>query len=770
MGVLLLALTSSACSAPSETGDFGAGSRTASATAAHPAEPATGDSSDAPAPEPVRTPLGQARTAQVDTKHADAARALGLPPNGPDVLYAPLADVPQIQNRDPRFRAPFEPVSGTERYVDGEYQYTDFVYDDDATTYPADFGRYGGNSGDLAELRISARSRGQLAVRFTLNTLLVPDSTIIALVFDSDDDVTTGTNTLPRDPGMPFPGTDQVLTTWGTGAEWSRWTGFGWSTSALEVSADLESNQITVTVPKSVADPSGTWRATLATGSYDSSGGWLGPPTTTDVAGIAVPATVGSTSKIINLGFRLNEVPAMEPGKSSPHPAPWTRQNEALAAGEPARFAHRIDFDLLRSRGTRDNVPESGMMYRIFASRQKTVMVSTDGTPANGNPRQLGEGKDSTSLHGRYLSPLQPYALYVPSGYKPGQPAPLTLSMHGDGGEYFWLNGNSNFAITLLGEERNSIVLSPSGRGRSGFYVGNHEYDVFEAWNDVAHRFTLDPTKTVATGYSMGGHGSYRLGLLHPHLFLAAVPMVPAICRGMWLIAKCTTTEDTVANHWVENARNLPIFHIADGLSELTFYPGQLQQVMGPEVNGLRSLDSLGYRYKFWSVATEHFTVGTNHPEITTYLEELESTPGVEPFHVTFVRMPSSDLVTDDPLTTLVHDRAYWLSEITVRDGTDPLAKGVVDAVSFGFGKTDPTSSLSDPRPGTTTAGFPYVETQRVWGDPGNVAAENRISIKVANIASLTIDPVAAKVDCDVQLQIDSDGPAPTVTLLGCPR
>jgi hypothetical protein len=695
---------------------------------------------------------------------AAAARRLGLPPGGPAFLYTARPNVPQLQNRDARFRAPFNPVSGTERYTDGEYAYTDFLYDDAATTYP-DFKRYAGNAGDLAELRISTRDPEALAVRFTLNTLVARDSTILVLAFDSDRNVKTGSSTLPRDPGMAFPGTDQVLTTWGTGAQWSRWTGTGWAHSQLAVRTDTEANQITVTVPRTVARPSGTWRATLATGLYDrATGGWLAPPNETTEAGTTVPASTGSQSKIVNLGFRFNEVPVAPPtGPSSTgaNPAPYTRQNEALAAGEPTRFAHDLDFGLLQRRGARSTVPTHGLMYRIFASRLKTVMVSTDGTPANGNPHELGEGKDVTSLHGRYLSPLQPYALYVPRHYDRRRPAPLTFSLHGDGGEYFWLDESSNYAAEQLGEGRNSIVLSPAARGVSGFYVGDHEFDVLEAWNDVAHSFALDPVRTAVTGYSMGGHGSYRLGLLYPHLFARAVPMAPAICRGLWYVAKCSTTEDTVANHWVENARNLPIFHIADMFSELTFYPGQAQQAIGPAVNGLQSIDSLGYRYRFWSVAQDHLLTGTNHPQVAAFLGHNQIEP--KPFHVTYARMPSNDLAK----VGLVHNRAYWLSGIELRDANDPLAKGVVDAVSLGFGLSDPTSQLSV-APGVTAAGWAYVETQRTWSPPGKVPVQNRITLHATNVRSVTIDTVAAHVDCNVKLDVQSDGPL-QVTLLGCP-
>jgi hypothetical protein len=705
----------------------------------------------------------RAANAAAAARAAEAQR-LGLPPNGPDVLYAPPPPLPQLQNRDPRFRAPVGLVSGTERYTGGEYAYTDFLYDDDATTYPDDFARYAGNAGDLVELRLSTRDLQGLAVRFTMNTLRVPDSTIVSMAFDADRDAKTGSSTLPLDPGMPFPGTDHVLTTWGTGARWSTWADNRWTSVSLPARADTDANQITVTVPRGVAEPTGRWRTTLATGLYDrATGGWLALAKDVEAGGTTVPGSSPPTPKIINLGLRLKEVrsdpPTTRTGDAG-SPSPAAGQDAALAAGEPTRYAHDLDFDLMRAGGSRSTVPTHGMMYRIFGSRLKAVMVATDGTPEKGNPRLLGEGKDDTSLHGRYLSPLQPYAVYVPTRYRPGRPAPLTFSLHGDGGSYHWLNESSNHAAEQLGEGRDSIVLSPAGRGHSGFYVGHHEYDVLEAWNDVARNFTLDPRRTVITGYSMGGHGSYRLGLLHPHLFARSVPMAPAICRGMWLVATCTTTEDTVANRWVENARNLPIFHIADAFSELTFYPGQAQQAIGPAVNGLQSLESLGYRYRFWSVMQDHILTGTNHPEVADWLgrNEIE----LKPFHLTFARMPSSDAAD----VGLHHDRAYWLSDIQLRDASDPLAKGVVDAVSHGFGLTD-ASSTQTVTPGVTAAGWAYTEHARTWDEPARVAAQDRISLRLRNIQTLTIDTAAAHVSCDVKLDVDSDGPV-TVNLLGC--
>ena len=679
----------------------------------------------------------------------------GLPANGPDALYSLPPEIPQVQHHDPHFVAPFEMVSGTERYVDGEYHYTDYVYDDEGHSYPEDpdLEVYANNSADLWEFRMSTRG-DDLLVRFALNTLLVEDSTIATLAFDTDQDATTGSDTLPRDPGMPFPGTDEVLTTWGTGAEWSRWNGSGWDSVPLDATTDLVANQITVTVPPSAAVPRGQWLATLATGVYDAdTGGWLVPGADGGLGdALAGPA-------IVNLGFRFDGTQPYPRTENTPSD-PAVAQNDALAAGEPTRYANLLDFDLLYSGGARDNVPTHGMQYRLFASRMTSVMVSTDGRPENGVLRYFDEGQDITSLHARHLSPIQPYALYVPPGYDPDVPAPMTFFLTCDGCYYWNANDQGNPYVGWIGTDRGSLVISTGHRGRSGFYVGQHEFDAFEAWNDVARHFTLDAQRPAVTGGSGGAYGAYRLSLLHPHLFARALAVAPAQCRGLWTIAFCSTGEETVLANWTENARHVPIFHVADMLSELTFGPGQYQTAVGEPINGYNSLESLGYEYRFWAAVTDHVGAALMEPPATEWLGQHVIEP--EPFHVTFSRMPATDL----PEIGLVHDRAYWLSDIRVRDDGEFLAKGVVDAVSLGFGRSDPESQQ------TQSAGVsgpaPYVEYERTYGEPGVVPVENRIEIDATNIGHLTIDPVGARVDCDVVLDVTTDGPL-DVELLGCP-
>ncbi len=264
---------------------------------------AGGGSSDA-----VSTPNGNTTTAFATCRTPDATPlpAVSGPRPGPDLLYAPPPVAPQLENRDPRFRAAPIMVQGQERYVNGEYLYQDYIYDDYGSDvsnddlneipvtvgnsgvngleprvgdidYPTNFERYGGNAADLLEFRI-APGESDIAYRISLNTLLQDDTTITAIVFDTDNNPATGLATLPRDPGAPFPGSDEVIFLWGTGAEHVRLAPGGNIATPLNIVTDLQANQMWVFVPRSLHNPQGPVGVTLATGLYDTgTGGWLMP-------------------------------------------------------------------------------------------------------------------------------------------------------------------------------------------------------------------------------------------------------------------------------------------------------------------------------------------------------------------------------------------------------------------------------------------------------------------------------------------------------------
>ena len=663
---------------------------------------------------------------------------------GPDVLYSPPPSTPQLQHAPGSpFAAPYDRVSGTDRYAGREYFYTDHLYDDRgpgaALVYPADRERYGDNAADLVEFRISNRQTNLLAFRFSLNTLLAPDTTIAVAAFDTDRNAATGSATLPVDPGAPFPGTDAVLTAWGTGATWSTWDGTAWRTTAVNASADLVRNQLVANVPLA-STTDGIWRSTVAVGVRDDATG-----------GFLLPAEAEGENGIYNVGFRFDEPIVKEGGD------PDTAQSDALAADAPTTFAHDIDLAAIRrGTGSRTTVPATGSMVRFFPSRLS-----------------LGEGKDLESFPA-FLGTLQPYTLFVPTNYRPGAPTPLTLNLHSLGERHWQYTGSDG--TLQLGEERGNLVATSDGRGEDGWYQNEAEYDVFEMWNDIASHFSLDPNRTYVTGYSMGGMGTYRLGTLYPDLFSKAGTVVGPPGDGIWVGAGAPTGgAETLSNLWLENARNLPFMNIVAGADELVPISGTTQQNVGPPYNGRTSFDALGYRVAFDVYpAAEHLTLavlGYDLPQLAEFLGS--DAVDRDPFHVTFAYTPAAD----DAGLGLVHDKAYWVSDVRLRDpavGTAvsataaALGKGVIDVESLAFGQDDPTSSVV---PGGGVVPLPYVEHRRTWSAPLPRLATNGAAVTLTNIGSATIDLRRAKLDSrrPIVLDVTTDGPA-TLTLFDAAR
>ncbi len=101
----------------------------------------------------------------------------------------------------------------------------------------------------------------------------------------------------------------------------------------------------------------------------------------------------------------------------------------------------------------------------------------------------------------------------------------MTLLMHSLSANYNQYHGSNN-QIQFGNRGGGSIVITPEARGPDEFYENYGAADVFDVWNDVARRYRLNPAWAVATGYSMGGFGTFKLASQFPDLFARAQPTV----------------------------------------------------------------------------------------------------------------------------------------------------------------------------------------------------------------------------------------------------
>jgi poly(3-hydroxybutyrate) depolymerase len=143
---------------------------------------------------------------------------------------------------------------------------------------------------------------------------------------------------------------------------------------------------------------------------------------------------------------------------------------------------------------------------------------------------------------------LQPYALDLPRGVPPAAGWPLLVSLHGAYSNHR-LNLRRVFGYSNRPGEsdeeasRNEvafpqvpmIVVAPFGRGEFMGFQGLGERDVFQVIADVERAYRVDPDRVYLTGLSMGGEGTWHIGLRHPDLFAAIVPVCGVTDARQWI-------------------------------------------------------------------------------------------------------------------------------------------------------------------------------------------------------------------------------------------
>jgi pimeloyl-ACP methyl ester carboxylesterase len=688
------------------------------------------------------------------------------PRPGPAILYEPLARAPQLQNA-PGSAWHAQPIliSGAEAYRRHEFLYQGFLYDDHGAheqldpndprissatfsqpngtyTYPTN-PAYANNAANLVEFRVKPLARST-AFRVTLNTM--HDPTLIAFT------IALGTSNAPKHEfpfGANVVGPANAFLTVHPDASGKKMvatlqsaTAHKLGTSQPTVRVDIHRRQIQVLVPHADWNPGirvvrmemgvGLWNKTARTYLLP------GPSATATTPGGAGAAS--NPPAFFDTAFRTHEpmtdLHELESVPETAQSPAWWRdadQGQALAAGDISSLAAYVDFRKLKA-GVTDNsaVPRTGPMDRIMASHFE---------PAQG----VAAGYSSTCAPGdagcAYEGQLQPYAIYVPTKPPPASGYGLTLLLHAlftNYNLYLSSRNQSEFAEAGPG----SIVLTPEARGPDGNYTGLAGADVFEAMADVAAHYHLDPGRAALTGYSMGGIGTFQLGEQFPDLFGKAFSI--------------SGTDDT---GMPENLRNLPILMwnmVAD----------EEVPIDGPEQTAMK-LDGDGYRYELDEFTPgEHNTFALND-EYGPAADFLANDPlHRDPAHVTFSVDPSLDFRK----LGFVADHAYWVSNVKLRTAG---SNGTIDAVSRGLRTGDPTPSGTQRGAGVLTGGMipaiAYARQYQTWGPAPRIPRADVLAIKATNLATATIDPVRAGLDCHARVSVTSDGPF-KITLAGCHR
>lgn len=280
------------------------------------------------------------------------------------------------------------------------------------------------------------------------------------------------------------------------------------------------------------------------------------------------------------------------------------------------------------------------------------------------------KGSTKTTLRSRRLSQphkrtfvseidssCQYYAVLYPQNYNPDQKYGLILSLHGAGVE-------ADALVESFQPKDWAFVVCPTNRRPYGFdWQDWGRLDALEVLNTVCRLLPVDPDRIYLTGHSMGGHGTWHIGLTHPDIFAAIAPgagwpsfplYVPNFLQRSIIFAEpsklaireMAARPDNVPA-FIENARNLPVFILHGGNDDNV-----------PPIHGRTFalwLKSLGYDCIYKEVpGMNHWwtypdgTVCADDPELMAFLRKHKRT--ISPRHI---RFRSADIGQSA--------RAYWL-------------------------------------------------------------------------------------------------------------
>lgn len=137
-----------------------------------------------------------------------------------------------------------------------------------------------------------------------------------------------------------------------------------------------------------------------------------------------------------------------------------------------------------------------------------------EGGPLGLQPLGLAAGRDGL--------------LSVPAGYRPGQPRPLVLMLHGAGGDA--ASGLAPFQGRA--DETGLILLAPDSRGRTWDIIVDDAYGrdvafIDEALAQVFRRYAVDASRVGIAGFSDGASYALSLGMMNGDFFTHAIAFSP---------------------------------------------------------------------------------------------------------------------------------------------------------------------------------------------------------------------------------------------------
>ncbi|MEA2493513.1 MAG: hypothetical protein QOJ29_1424 [Thermoleophilaceae bacterium] len=415
--------------------------------------------------------------------------------------------------------------------------------------------------------------------------------------------------------------------------------------------------------------------------------------------------------------------------------------NVAFRTKEPSRDWWEQQQALALEQGTIDQFFVTASLGAMDAGRNEAYRATA------GYHDRIFESSPAISHEGGRSGILQHYGLYIPTAYSPNRPNPVQWWFHFRGGRAHIAAAVVPGVIKQMGEDANSLVVTPDGRGSSTWYVGKGQVDFTEVWDDVHRLVNIDRNREYIAGHSMGGWASWLLPILYPDRFAGAFPASGPPTQGLW--AGCdddtcfqSANDGRPRDEWttplLENLRWVPYVNYQGAADELVPVTGVTMQ--------MEKMQELGLRYRYYVFPhEEHYgpPIFDQWAEGVKYLHQFVRNPN--PPSVTFIRsMPMEHAVeqvnSDNVPLNFDFDTSFWVSGLEPADAAKGVARIDARSLAIPEAKHDVLPDVVPPVSADQTD--PSVEVGQTWvTQPGTEApAQNGFAATLTGAKSVRLD------------------------------
>jgi len=272
----------------------------------------------------------------------------------------------------------------------------------------------------------------------------------------------------------------------------------------------------------------------------------------------------------------------------------------------------------------------------------------------------------------------QYFAVLPPEDFHPDRDYALVLTLHGAG-------VRAEGQVDAYKPKPWAFVVAPTNRRPFGFdWQDWGRLDALEVLEIASRTLPIDTTRIYLTGHSMGGHGTWHVGLNHADLFAAMAPeagwtsfelYIPWFLQKSYILGDpravgmrdLALREDKPLN-FVENALNLPTFILHGGADDNV-----------PPMHGrmfAERLEELEYDFEYREIPgrghwwhDDSLDVScVDYPEVMDFLKSRDRDADPR-----WVRLKTVNLATAN--------RSHWL-EVTLQQ--EPMRETYIEALSVG--------------------------------------------------------------------------------------